>query len=75
MWVDWVPGILMLVLFALQTPISLAIAISALSFFLLDGEVPLNIFVQKMVSATDSYPLLAIPFFGACVQASRFAAA
>ena len=24
---------------------------------------PLNIFVQKMVSATDSYPLLAIPFF------------
>ena len=63
MWVDWVPGILMLVLFALQTPIALAIAISALSFFLLDGEVPLNIFVQKMVSATDSYPLLAIPFF------------
>ena len=63
MWADWVPGILMLVLFALQTPIALAIAISALSFFLLDGEVPLNIFVQKMVSATDSYPLLAIPFF------------
>ena len=24
---------------------------------------PLNIFVQKMVTATDSYPLLAIPFF------------
>ncbi len=63
MRVDWVPGILMLVLFALQTPIALAIAISALSFFLLDGEVPLNIFVHKMVSATDSYPLLAIPFF------------
>ena len=63
MWVDWIPGILMLVLFALETPIAFAIGISALSFFLLDGEVPLNIFVQKMVSATDSYPLLAIPFF------------
>jgi tripartite ATP-independent transporter DctM subunit len=63
MWADWVPGILMLVLFALETPISFAIAISALSFFLIDGGVPLNIFVQKMVSATDSYPLLAIPFF------------
>ena len=63
MWADWIPGILMLVLFALETPIAFAIAISALSFFLIDGEVPLNIFVQKMVTATDSYPLLAIPFF------------
>ncbi len=62
-WADWVPGILMLVLFALDTPIAFAIAIGALSFFLIDGEVPLNIFVQKMVTATDSYPLLAIPFF------------
>ena len=63
MWADWIPGILMLVLFALETPIAFAIAISALSFFLIDGGMPLNIFVQKMVSATDSYPLLAIPFF------------
>ena len=63
MLADWLPGILMLVLFALGTPIAFAIAISALSFFLVDGQVPLNIFVQKMVSATDSYPLLAIPFF------------
>ncbi len=63
MWADWIPGILMLVLFAIETPISIAIAVSALSFFLIDGSVPLNIFVQKMVSATDSYPLLAIPFF------------
>ena len=63
MWADWIPGILMLVLFALETPISIAIGVSALSFFLIDGAVPLNIFVPKMVSATDSYPLLAIPFF------------
>jgi tripartite ATP-independent transporter DctM subunit len=63
MLADWAPGIVMLVLFALGTPIAFAIAISALSFFLIDGQVPLNIFVQKMVSATDSYPLLAIPFF------------
>jgi tripartite ATP-independent transporter DctM subunit len=63
MWADWIPGIVMMVLFALETPIAFAIAISALSFFLIDGEVPLTIFVQKMVTATDSYPLLAIPFF------------
>lgn len=63
MLADWIPGLVMLTLFALGTPIAFAIAISALSFFLIDGEVPLNIFVQKMVTATDSYPLLAIPFF------------
>ena len=63
MLADWLPGLVMLALFALGTPVAFAIAISALSFFLVDGEVPLNIFVQKMVTATDSYPLLAIPFF------------
>ena len=64
MLVDWLPAIVMVVLFALGTPIAFAIAISALSFFLVaSDEVPLNIFVQKMVTATDSYPLLAIPFF------------
>ena len=63
MLADWIPGILMLVLFALETPISFAIAISALSFFLIDDGIPLKIFAQKMVSATDSYPLLSIPFF------------
>lgn len=62
-FVDWLPAILMMVLFALGTPIAFAIAISALSFFLASGDVPLNIFVQKMVTATDSYPLLAVPFF------------
>ena len=63
MLADWLPGILMLVLFALETPISFAIAISALSFFLIDDGIPLKIYAQKMVSATDSYPLLSIPFF------------
>lgn len=63
MWADWIPALMMLVLFALNIPISFAIAISALSFFVLSGEVPYNIFIQKMVTATDSYPLLAIPFF------------
>ena len=60
MLADLAPAILMCVLFAINTPIAFAIAISALSFFLLDGSIPLNIFFQKMVSATDSYPLLAI---------------
>nr|MBA3777033.1 C4-dicarboxylate ABC transporter [Betaproteobacteria bacterium] len=44
---DWLPAILMCVLFAINTPIAFAIAIASLSFFLLDGSIPLNIFVQK----------------------------
>ena len=60
---DWLPALVMLLLFAIGTPIAFAIAISALSFFLMTDDVPLKIFVQKMVTATDSYPLLAVPFF------------
>lgn len=64
MLIDYLPSIVMLVLFLIGTPISFAIAISALTFFLMDdGEMPLSIFVQKIVTVTDSYPLLAIPFF------------
>lgn len=63
MSVDWLPAIAMCLLFAINMPIAFAIAIASLLFFVLDGSIPLNIFVQKMVTATDSYPLLAIPFF------------
>jgi len=59
----WLPSLVMLALFALNTPIAFAIAISALTFFFLADGVPLQIFVQKMVQATESYPLLAVPFF------------
>ena len=48
MLADWLPAILMCLLFALGTPISFAIAISALSFFLVSGEMPLNIETKGM---------------------------
>ena len=57
------PSILLAVLFALNVPVAFAIAISALSFFFLTDGLPVDIFFQKMVSATESYPLLAVPFF------------
>ena len=38
MLVDWLPAIVMVVLFALGTPIAFAIAISALSFFLISSD-------------------------------------
>ncbi len=50
-------------LFALNVPVAFAIAIAALCFFLVvHGSQP-EIFVQRMVSITQSFPLLAIPFF------------
>jgi tripartite ATP-independent transporter DctM subunit len=58
-----IPSILMALLFALNVPVAFAIAISALSFFFLADGLPVDIFFQKMVAATESYPLLAVPFF------------
>ena len=57
------PAILLGLLFALNVPVAFAIAISALSFFFLTDGLPVDIFFQKMVAATESYPLLAVPFF------------
>jgi tripartite ATP-independent transporter DctM subunit len=44
-------------------PIAFAIGISGVVFFFITPEVPLSIAVQKIVSSTQSFPLLAIPFF------------
>lgn len=57
------PSLLLVLLFALNVPVAFAIAISALSFFFVAEGLPIDIFFQKMVAATDSYPLLAVPFF------------
>ena len=60
----WLPAILMFVLFALRTPISWAMAISALLFFFLNrSDVPMSTFAQEIVEGTQSITLLALPFF------------
>ncbi len=60
----WLPFLLMFVLFALRTPITWAMAISALLFFILNRQdVPLSTFSQEMVEGTQSISLLAMPFF------------
>jgi len=63
---DLIPVIVLFVLFAINVPIAFSIAISTLVFFLnaqISGGPPLVIFIQKIVSATHSFPLLAVPFF------------
>ncbi|MGX9935632.1 TRAP transporter large permease [Advenella kashmirensis] len=60
---EYIPALLMFVLFVLNIPIAFGIAIAALSFFIFADGLPLRVFVQKFVQSTDSFPLLAVPFF------------
>lgn len=47
----------------LGLPVALAIGISGFSFFVFSGSVPLGIGVQQIATASQSFPLLAVPFF------------
>jgi tripartite ATP-independent transporter DctM subunit len=60
---DWLPAVVMLVLLALNAPVAFAIAIAGLSFFLMVQGTQPEAFIQRLVSITYSFPLLAIPFF------------
>ena len=51
------------VLMLLGMPIAFAIGIAGFSFFLFSGSVPISIAVQQVASASQSFPLLAVPFF------------
>lgn len=44
-------------------PVAFALALAAIPVFVLTGTMPPTIAVQKMVTATQSFPLLAVPFF------------
>lgn len=52
-----------LVLMFLGMPVAFAIGIAAIIFYLFGGMIPPAIAVQKIVSATQSFPLLAVPLF------------
>lgn len=60
---QYIPVILLFMLFAINVPVAFAIAISSLTYFFVTEGLPITIFVQKIVSATHSFPLLAVPFF------------
>lgn len=60
---EYLPAALMFGLIALNIPIAFGMAIAALSFFFIAEGLPLRLFVQKLAQATDSFPLLAVPFF------------
>lgn len=60
---EYLPIILLFLLFAVNVPVGYSIAISSLVYFLYTSGLPPAVFVQKIVSSTHSFPLLAVPFF------------
>lgn len=58
------PSLIVVVLFMLATPITWAMAIGALSFFVLNMDmIPLSNFAQEMSEGSQSVSLLALPLF------------
>ncbi|MDR2726973.1 MAG: TRAP transporter large permease [Deltaproteobacteria bacterium] len=51
-----------LLLLAIGVPVAFSVAIAGTTVLVL-GEVPLLVTVQRMFAATDSFPLVAVPFF------------
>ncbi len=44
-------------------PVAFALALASIPVFVVTGTMPPTVAVQKMVTATQSFPLLAVPFF------------
>lgn len=57
------PALLLLVLLAINVPVAISMLAPAILFFMIGGEVPLDLVAQRVVATTDSFPLLALPFF------------
>ncbi len=57
------PVFILLLGIGIGIPVALAIGMAALSFFLISGAMPPELFVQRMVAVTHSFPLLAVPLF------------
>lgn len=60
---ELLPLLVFLVLLVINAPVAIALAAGALAFFVAAQEVPIRLFVQRFVAVTESFPLLAVPFF------------
>ena len=56
-------AILFTILMVIGVPVAFALAASAIPVFTLTNTMPPTILVQKMIAATQNFPLLAVPFF------------
>src|SRR5699024_9942862 len=55
--------LLFLILLFLNIPVAFAIGISSALYFIMDPSLPNNLAVQQFATGTQSFPLLAVPFF------------
>ena len=53
----------LLILFAIDTPIAIAIGASSVLAILIQGDFPIMMVAQRMFSGTDSFHLMAVPLF------------
>ncbi len=58
----WI-GLLFAVLLLLGLPVAFTIGIAGFLFFVMSDILPMSIGVQKIASVSQSFPLLAVPFF------------
>jgi len=56
-------SILFLALMFLGMPVAFAVGVSSLVFYLVSDTIPAQIGVQRIATATQSFPLLAVPLF------------
>ncbi len=62
--VDYIPIILLFVLFLMNVPIAFSLIASALAYFLfINNSLPIALVMQRFITSAESFPLLAIPFF------------
>lgn len=55
--------LIFLVLLILGTPLSYTLLLTGLSYFVMADHIPVMVGVQRIVAASQSFPLLAVPFF------------
>ncbi|WP_198437880.1 TRAP transporter large permease [Moritella sp. F3] len=61
---SYIPIIILFVLFLLNIPIAFSLISSAMVYFLfINDSIPVSLVMQRFISSTESFPLLAIPFF------------
>ena len=61
---SYLPIFILFALFLLNIPIAFSLISSAMVYFLfINDSIPVTLVMQRFISSTESFPLLAIPFF------------
>lgn len=59
----WLLFGLLIVLFLINVPVAVALGLASMIVLIVQDNVPLMVIVQKMFTSTDSFTLMAVPFF------------